>query len=98
MRSPDVLIRENAAPVPNGPTPAPTLRLVKPAGRSRELTALEREFLPPLLELEETPPSPVQRKCSGASSLGHRADRLGHCRQRSRLSPRHRGKFIPTGA
>jgi hemolysin D len=62
MRSPEVLARENVAPAPNGPTPAPKLRLVKPAGRSRELTALEREFLPPLLELEETPPSPVQRQ------------------------------------
>jgi hemolysin D len=28
---------------------------------SPELTALEREFLPPLLEIQETPPSPVHR-------------------------------------
>ena len=40
---------------------APKLRLVKPAGSSRELTPLEREFLPPLLEIQETPPSPVHR-------------------------------------
>lgn len=40
---------------------APKLTLVKPATRSRELTALEREFLPPLLEIQETPPSPVKR-------------------------------------
>jgi membrane fusion protein, hemolysin D len=39
---------------------APKLRLVKPA-ESRELTPLEREFLPPLLEIQETPPSPVKR-------------------------------------
>jgi hemolysin D len=39
----------------------PKLRLVKPAARSMELTALEREFLPPLLEIQESPPSPVHR-------------------------------------
>lgn len=38
----------------------PNLTLVKP-DRRRELTALEREFLPPLLEIQETPPSPLQR-------------------------------------
>jgi hemolysin D len=42
------------------PTPAPKLRLVK-SGVKRELTAQEREFLPPLLEIQETPPSPVKR-------------------------------------
>jgi len=41
--------------------PTPRLRLVESAPRARELTALEREFLPPLLEIQETPPSPVQR-------------------------------------
>lgn len=45
------------------PTPAketkPPLQLVKP--KRRELNALEREFLPPLLELQETPPSPTKR-------------------------------------
>lgn len=38
----------------------PKLRLVR-AGSRRELTAQEREFLPPLLEIQETPPSPVKR-------------------------------------
>src|SRR5579884_1681558 len=38
---------------------APKLRLVKPG--LRELTPQEREFLPPLLEIQETPPSPVKR-------------------------------------
>jgi hemolysin D len=58
MRSPD------AQPIgaPTGaPAETPKLRLVKPAAPTRELTALEREFLPPLLEIEETPPSPVHR-------------------------------------
>jgi hemolysin D len=48
-----------------GPPPATegraALKLVK-SGVRRELTALEREFLPPLLEIQETPPSPAQRK------------------------------------
>lgn len=39
---------------------APKLRLVK-GGARRELTAQEREFLPPLLEIQETPPSPLKR-------------------------------------
>src|SRR4051794_34786512 len=29
--------------------------------RQRELTPLEREFLPPLLEIQESPPSPLKR-------------------------------------
>lgn len=33
----------------------------KALARGSELTALEREFLPPLLEIQETPPSPVKR-------------------------------------
>jgi hypothetical protein len=56
---------EMRAPEPDSPGAAradtPNLVLVKPAERSRELTALEREFLPPLLEIQETPPSPLQR-------------------------------------
>lgn len=40
---------------------APKLTVVKPIGRSRELTSTEREFLPPLLEIEESPPSPLKR-------------------------------------
>jgi hemolysin D len=39
----------------------PVLKLVKKSG-ARELTALEREFLSPLLEIQETPPSPTQRQ------------------------------------
>jgi len=42
------------------PASAPKLRLVK-SGVKRELNAQEREFLPPLLEIQETPPSPVKR-------------------------------------
>lgn len=33
--------------------------------RGGELTPLEREFLPPLLEIQETPPSPVKRWMAG---------------------------------
>src|SRR5579859_4906634 len=40
---------------------SPKLPSVKSAGRSRELTAMEREFLPPLLEIQESPPSPLKR-------------------------------------
>jgi hemolysin D len=40
---------------------SPRLELVKPQGRGGELTPLEREFLPPLLEIQETPPSPLKR-------------------------------------
>jgi hemolysin D len=47
-------------PAPNpGKETKPPLQLVKP--KRRELNALEREFLPPLLELQETPPSPTKR-------------------------------------
>ena len=59
MPSPESPLRREETPG----TPreeAPKLRLVKPA-RAVELTALEREFLPPLLAIQETPPSPVQR-------------------------------------
>jgi len=60
MRSPEPLPRDGETS--QGPREvAPKLRLVKPAGRAQELTALEREFLPPLLEIQETPPSPVKR-------------------------------------
>lgn len=50
--------------------PARSLKLVRPANsgaaaasedRLSALTALEREFLPPLLEIQETPPSPLKR-------------------------------------
>jgi len=46
---------------PEAPKRAGDLKLVKPSKRGGELTPLEREFLPPLLEIEETPPSPVKR-------------------------------------
>jgi hemolysin D len=58
MPSPEPQVQrevEDRAPREDGPK----LRLVKPA--ARELTALEREFLPPLLEIQETPPSPLPR-------------------------------------
>jgi hemolysin D len=60
MPSPDAVDKADAG----GPKPkrsGPTLRLIKPPNRPQELTPLEREFLPPLLEIQETPPSPVHR-------------------------------------
>jgi hemolysin D len=50
-----------APPPRDGRGEPPRLRLVKPGARSRELTDLEREFLPPLLQIQETPPSPGKR-------------------------------------
>lgn len=44
---------------------SPRLTLVKRDTPGRELTPLEREFLPPLLEIQETPPSPVKRWIAG---------------------------------
>lgn len=39
----------------------PKLTLVDKSAARHDLTPLEREFLPPLLEIQETPPSPVGR-------------------------------------
>jgi hemolysin D len=59
MPSPSEVPQEGE--LPRAPrSDGPNLRLVKPGAR-RELTAQEREFLPPLLEIQETPPSPVKR-------------------------------------
>lgn len=61
MRSPEPSPRiDESASVPS--EEVPKLRLVRPQAPKPELTALEREFLPPLLEIQETPPSPVQRQ------------------------------------
>jgi membrane fusion protein, hemolysin D len=56
------------APATEVPAPAPDaprLATVKAETQGRELTPLEREFLPPLLEIQETPPSPVKRWIAG---------------------------------
>jgi len=59
MPSPEPASKDpGLASVPRGDSPK--LRLVK-SGEKRELTAQEREFLPPLLEIQETPPSPLKR-------------------------------------
>lgn len=58
MPSPDIVDKD---PRPAPRRPGPKLRLVKPHSRNPELNSLEREFLPPLLEIQETPPSPVHR-------------------------------------
>lgn len=47
-----------AAAQPGGAAPRP---LMTPDPREKSLTALEREFLPPLLAIQESPPSPVGR-------------------------------------
>lgn len=60
MLSPEPAVAA-ATPGPVAPEGRAALKLVK-SGARRELTALEREFLPPLLEIQETPPSPAQRK------------------------------------
>ena len=63
MPSPDPEPQTSAAPPAPGPAvgSAPRLRLVKSTARLGELSDLEREFLPPLLQIQETPPSPVKR-------------------------------------
>jgi hemolysin D len=60
MPSPDAstVAAESMSPAADA---RPPLKLVK-VGGPRGLTALEREFLPPLLEIQETPPSPAQRQ------------------------------------
>lgn len=50
---------------PDAPPDSPKFALIKSEVRGRELTPLEREFLPPLLEIQETPPSPVKRWLTG---------------------------------
>jgi hemolysin D len=51
--------------VPDAAPDSPRLTLVKREPRGHELSTLEREFLPPLLEIQETPPSPVKRWVAG---------------------------------
>jgi hemolysin D len=61
MLSPELSV---AAAAVGGAAPVegrPPLKIVK-SSRQPELTPLEREFLPPLLEIQETPPSPGQRR------------------------------------
>jgi len=52
---------EPSSRTPSLPKGAANLKLVKPPAMGAELTPLEREFLPPLLEIQETPPSPLKR-------------------------------------
>lgn len=46
---------------PGAPKGAANLKLVRAPAIGAELTPLEREFLSPLLEIQETPPSPIKR-------------------------------------
>ena len=59
MPSPEPLSKERD-PATEGKGETPKLRVVK-RGAPRDLSPQEREFLPPLLEIQETPPSPVKR-------------------------------------
>ncbi|HTY51176.1 MAG TPA: HlyD family type I secretion periplasmic adaptor subunit [Steroidobacteraceae bacterium] len=54
-------MRKSESESPAAAAADPKLRLVKPARLPRDLTPAEREFLPPVLEILETPPSPVKR-------------------------------------
>ena len=63
MPSPERLAPPTEAP--DAAPDSPRLTMVKRELRGHELTALEREFLPPLLEIQETPPSPVKRWVAG---------------------------------
>jgi hypothetical protein len=58
MPSPEPAAAAAAGPGPVAEPGRAPLKLVK-AGVRRELTPLEREFLSPLLEIQETPPSPA---------------------------------------
>ena len=60
MPSPEALSGSSDSAAEGKAAAAPKLRLVK-SGVPRDLSPLEREFLPPLLEIQETPPSPVKR-------------------------------------
>jgi hemolysin D len=63
MRSPEPAAAGAADPCAEATaTDKPALRLVRSSRRLRDLTAAEREFLPPLLAIQETPPSPVHRQ------------------------------------
>jgi hemolysin D len=59
MPSPERLEPPSGTPEP--PKGSANLKLVKSPARADKLTPLEREFLPPLLEIQETPPSPLKR-------------------------------------
>src|SRR6185437_11013675 len=61
MPSPERAL-EDGGSTPSGQRgdPPQKLRVIK-SGGDRKLTPQEREFLPPLLEIQETPPSPLKR-------------------------------------
>jgi hemolysin D len=64
MQSPEAKA-ETAPTLDDGSAPkkaGPVLKLVKKSAHLQDLTPLEREFLPPLLAIQESPPSPVHRQ------------------------------------
>jgi hemolysin D len=64
---------------------------------SHELTPLEREFLPPLLEIQETPPSPVQRGVLWTLIALVAVLVTWACVSRISIVATAPGKFIPDG-
>lgn len=75
----------------------PKLTLVKPVTASHELTPMEREFLPPLLEIEESPPSPVKRMVLLTIIGLVAALILWACVGKMSIVATAPGKFIPEG-
>jgi hemolysin D len=65
--------------------------------RRRNLSSLEREFLPHLLEIEETPPSPVQRKVLWAIIILVVVLIAWACLGQISVVATVPGKFIPDG-
>ncbi len=94
MRSPEPAAVAGGSPASAEARPA--LKLVK-SGPPRELTALEREFLPPLLEIQETPPSPAQRKLLWTLIGLVTALILWACVGKISIVATAPGKFIPDG-
>lgn len=70
----------------------------KPARQAgQQLTQLEREFLPHLLEIEETPPSPTQRKLLWTILALVAVAIAWACIGRISVVSTAQGKFIPDG-
>ena len=70
----------------------------KPARQaSQQLTPLEREFLPHLLEIEETPPSPTQRKLLWTILALVAVAIAWACLGKISVVSTAQGKFIPDG-
>ena len=96
MPSPEATAIAEAATAPAAPPGRVPLKLVK-SGKPAELTPLEREFLPPLLEIQETPPSPTQRKLLWTLVALVIALIVWACVGKISIVATAPGKFIPDG-